>query len=205
MGGIGSGRCWRWDAKSTTNDYRSIDVRRWAREGFLEPGRLFGWQWSIDDETVASIQARSEPGRVRLIYRSRSHGDEWESLDYPVRLLTTPCHYGGHRTWFACPARGCGRRVAVLYGGRIFACRHCYQLAYPSQREKSFERSQRRVEKIQERLGWSADPELMYGQKPKGMHWRTYHRLVEEMEHWDRESGLGFMVYVAERFGGLEL
>ncbi len=25
------------------------------------------------------------------------------------------------------PARGCGRRVAILYSGGIFACRHCDQ------------------------------------------------------------------------------
>jgi hypothetical protein len=31
---------------------------------------------------------------------------------------------------------GCGQRVAILYGGDIFACRHCYQLAYPSAREE---------------------------------------------------------------------
>jgi hypothetical protein len=28
---------------------------------------------------------------------------------------------------FICPAAGCGRRVAILYGGGNFACRHCYQ------------------------------------------------------------------------------
>ena len=28
---------------------------------------------------------------------------------------------------FICPAAGYGRRVAILYGGGNFACRHCYQ------------------------------------------------------------------------------
>jgi hypothetical protein len=50
MGGIGSGRHWRYGTKSITNEYRSIDVRRWAREGMLEPGRRFFWQWNIDGE-----------------------------------------------------------------------------------------------------------------------------------------------------------
>ncbi|WP_264479512.1 hypothetical protein [Roseobacter weihaiensis] len=44
MGGIGSGRNWHWSAKSTTADYRSTDVRRWARDGLPEPGRRFTWQ-----------------------------------------------------------------------------------------------------------------------------------------------------------------
>lgn len=30
MGGMGSGGHWYWGAKDTTDDYRSIDVRRWS-------------------------------------------------------------------------------------------------------------------------------------------------------------------------------
>ena len=32
MGGPGSGNRWRYGAKSTTEDYRTLDVRRLARE-----------------------------------------------------------------------------------------------------------------------------------------------------------------------------
>ena len=72
MGGSGSGYHWRYDAKSTTNDYRALDVRHWAREGTLRPGYWGGWQWTRNDETVASIQMRAEQDRVILIYRHRS-------------------------------------------------------------------------------------------------------------------------------------
>jgi hypothetical protein len=201
MGGMGSGRHHHWGAKHTTADYRSIDVRRWAREGMLEPGQRFTWQWSFEGERVASIVVQAEHGRVRLIYRSRDYGDEWESLDYPVRLLSQPCHYGGHRNWFACPARGCGRRVAKLYGGRIFACRQCYDLAYPSQREAGYQRSQRRAEKIRARLGWPSGSCSDYGTKPKGMHWRTYERLVGELDDFEQASDNEFAVYFMQRFG----
>ena len=54
-----------------------------------------------------------------------------------VRIVRTPCRLGGSRAWFICPAVGCGRRVAILYGGGIFACRHCYDLAYDSSRNSS--------------------------------------------------------------------
>ena len=37
MGGGGSGRYWHYGAKNTTGDYRSIDVRRWQRDGLLAP------------------------------------------------------------------------------------------------------------------------------------------------------------------------
>ena len=66
-----------------------------------------------------------------LIYRHRSGDAEWKGEQYPVRIVRTPCNLGGLRAWFICPAVGCGRRVAILYGGSIFACRRCYQLAYP--------------------------------------------------------------------------
>jgi hypothetical protein len=113
MGGPGSGNHWRYGAKSTTDDYRTLDVRRWAREGLLRPGYWGGWQWTRDGETVASIQMRAEQDRMILSYRHRSGDGEWKDAQYPVRIVRTPCNLGGSRAWFICPAVGCGRRVAL--------------------------------------------------------------------------------------------
>ncbi len=181
MGGMGSGRHWYWGARDTTGDYRAIDVRRWQRDGLLAPHQAFGWEWSRDGEVVASIRARTEPGRVILTYRHRSGGEEWKDESYPVQLDWTPCNFGGKRPWFLCPAQGCGRRVAILYGGGIFACRHCHQLAYPSQRETYDDRAARRADKIRERLDWEQGILNPKGwKKPKGMHWNTFDRLNKE-------------------------
>lgn len=204
MGGFGSGRRWHWSAKDTTDAYRAIDVRRWARAGLLEPGRHFGWQWSIDGEKIAEIRAQSEHGQVRLNYRTRSYGGDWEPMSYPVRLIYTPCNYGGERVWFSCPAQGCGRRVAKLYGGSVFACRHCHQLAYPSQREKRHDRTLRRAEKIRARLGWEPGIDNIPGGKPKGMHWRTYNHLTRELEYYSELADLEFgshLYALMTRFG----
>jgi len=95
MGGPGSGNRWRYGAKSTTDDYRTLDVRRWAREGVLRPGYSGGWQWTRDGETVASIQMRAEQDRVILVYRHRSGDAEWKDEQYPVRFVRTPCNLGG--------------------------------------------------------------------------------------------------------------
>ncbi|SDY53906.1 hypothetical protein SAMN05444340_11022 [Citreimonas salinaria] len=105
-------------------------------------------------------------------------------MRYAVTLDTTRCNLGGARRWFLCPARGCGRRVAVLYGGKVFACRHCYGLAYPSQSESASDRAARRADRIRERLGWEPGILNGYGGKPKGMHWRTFERLVTEHDKW---------------------
>ena len=173
MGGIGSGRYCYYGAKDSTDDYRSIDVRRWKRDGLLTPHQSFSCQWSRDGEVVASIQVRTESDRVILTYRHRNSGNDWKNESYPVYLDWTPCPFGGQRPWFLCPARGCGRRVASLYGGSIFACRHCHQLAYQSQRESAYNRAARKADKIRDRLGWEPGIHNSRGcEKPKGMHWR---------------------------------
>jgi hypothetical protein len=109
MGGPGSGNRWRYGAKSTTDDYNALDVRRWAREGVLRPGYWGGWQWTRNGETVASIQLRAEQDRAILIYRHRSGDAEWEDEHYAVRIVRTPCNLGGSRAWFICPAGGAWR------------------------------------------------------------------------------------------------
>lgn len=200
MGGMGSGRRWCCGTADSTCDYQRLDVRRWQREGFLEMGRSFGWQWTRNGEKVASIDVRTESGRVILSYRHRSGGGEWKSEEYPVRLAWTPCAYGGTRAWFICPAQSCGRRVAILYGGGIFACRHCYRLAYPSQRETAEDRVVRRADRIRERLGWEPGIINSAGGKPKGMHWRTFFRLQAEYNGLVGEWLAGSMA----RFGLLQ-
>jgi len=115
-----------------------------------------------------------------------------------VYLDWTPCNFGGHRPWFLCPAHACGRRVAIIYGGGIFACRHCYQLAYASQRETADDRAARRANKIRERLGW--EPGILNPkgwEKPKGMHWKTFERLNIEHDACVAESLAG----IARGFG----
>jgi len=196
MGGIGSGRR-NQGGKNATDDYRGLDVRRWQRDGFLTPGRAFSWQWTRNGEVTATIQVRSESDRVILSYRQRSGGGEWKDERYPVRLDWSACTYGGRRAWFLCPAAGCGRRVAILYGGGIFACRHCYRLAYPSQRETSDDRALRQAQTIRKRLGGTANMMEPFPQKPKGMRWRTYERLADKERRHTQVSLAG----IVRRFG----
>lgn len=189
MGGFGSGR--RQGGKSTTSDMRAFDVRRLQRAGLLTPGRAFVWHWTCNDETLASIQVRTEVDRMILSYRTQRNGDEWQPMEYPVNLEWTPCHLGGRRVWFLCPTKECGRRVAILFGGAVFACRHCHKLAYYCQRETDDDRAMRRAETIRRRLGWEAGIANPEGRKPKGMHWRTFKRLKAEHDAFAIASWTG--------------
>ena len=139
MGGLGSGNYgMRLDKKAVVEDYLSIDVRRWQREGDLTPRQTFTCTWLIDDQEVASIGVRVRREAVDLSY---TVGPDGEDVRYSVALTRTPCNFGGSRPWFVCPGVvngvACGRRVAILYGppGRYFLCRHCYGLSYRSRQE----------------------------------------------------------------------
>ena len=52
MGGMSSGRknqC----GKRTTEDCRSLDVRQFQRDGLLDDGKSFGWNWTRNGEKMA--------------------------------------------------------------------------------------------------------------------------------------------------------
>lgn len=185
-------------SKNTTEDYRSIDVRWLKRQGMLSPGAIRIVTWSWPGGAFATLSVRAEQDRVVLSHRHNDGSSGWEDAEYPVNLVTTPCRLGGDRHWFLCPARGCNQRVAVLYGGNIFACRTCHDLAYPSQRETHGDRAARRALRIRSRLGWPGG--ILQGSglgKPKGMHWRTYDRLCGEHEVMERV----LVNALASRFG----
>lgn len=206
MGGIGSGRRWHYGTKDTTTSFRRLDVRRWARDGLLDKPHSFGWEWNNDrGEVKASINVRTKPNSVHLTYRSRIQGEDWRDYDYTIWLDRTPCNYGGTRPWFLCPAQKCGRRVAILYGGTIFACRNCHRLAYPSQNESQIDRAQRRANTLRARLGWEIGFEAPGIYKPKGMHQRTYNRLSQEVYALEDQVHAAFVRSTAQflqRFDG---
>lgn len=189
MGGQGSGRFFQ-GGKDVTSDYRALDVKQLQRDGWLLPGISFVWNWYANDEKIASIQIQTQEDRIILDYRHQKGNEEWKSLHYPVMLSWTACHYGGQRAWFVCPAKGCGQRVALLYLGEsgVFACRHCYQLAYACQREVSYERTTRRANRIRKQLGWEPGIFNGKGDKPKGMHWKTYQKLVMSHDEYVHAS-----------------
>jgi hypothetical protein len=75
---------------------------------------------------------------------------------------------------------GCGWRVALLFGGTVFACRHRHPLAYRSKREADHARATTRADKLRDRLGWEAGILNGDGDKRKGMHGRTFERMQAE-------------------------
>jgi hypothetical protein len=181
---------YRGGGRDTTEGYRQLDVRWMQRKGFLRAGSWSSLYWSRNGERFASIQVRADfNNSVTLMYRHRSYGDEeWTKAEYPVSLEWTRCNFGGERAWFLCPRPGCGRRVAKLWGGVMFYCRQCYNLAYESQNETAHDRELRKHQAIRMKLGGSGSLAEDFPHKPKGMHWQTYWRLCRKAEEAESRS-----------------
>ncbi len=192
MGGVGSGRWIRWSTRTTTEAVRRIDVRVLRARGYL--GRV-GFQgrlsWAVGGESCDVIDFTIESAAMGLRYQVRSEDDEeWRLVEERILFDYTPCHLGGMRTWLLCPR--CSRRVAVLYGlAQRFLCRHCYRLPYASQGESHSDRMARKARKIRRRLVVTDNLLEPIDVKPKGMHWKTFERLVAEEDIVNCESWAG--------------
>lgn len=191
MGGYASGRVgWRAKCESLL----SIDVRRWAREGYFAGRSYFGWQWTIDGERTSNIGVwvHERDRRIELAYSK-----DGEQYRYPVYLPSTQCFFGGRRLWFQCPVVACNRRAAKLYlGSRYFACRRCYRLAYQSQCYSPRDRAMTQAGKIRRSLGGAEGIAWDFPEKPPRMRWRTYERLRERCERYEQvaDTWLGVML-----------
>jgi hypothetical protein len=151
----------------TVEQHQKLDVRVLNRRGSLSAGAQFEF---------GSIRGHNTGNELLVWWNGAEVGT--------IRLLRTPCNYGGSRNWFQCPVGGCGQRVGILYrAGRTLACRHCSELRYSSQREDSGGRRLRRARKLLARLGLSTE-KLVPGltAKPKGMQLNTWQRLSQRYQ-----------------------
>ena len=191
MGGPGSGRYWHYDSKETTDCYRVLDIRRINRDDLLTPGKSFRLNWKFGGQILASVDIRTGFHRLILSYRHCRSGEEWIDKCYPVDIDWTPCNFGGWRPWFCCPH--CYGRVVKLYiGSSGLGCRKCYRMTYASTRTDAVTRVWRKQEKLEAKLIDDGD---QY-QKPKGMHWRTFNRIVDQINELELEKDRQFIIGV---------
>ena len=159
---------------------------------------------------MASINLRAEPDRLRLSYRMRIGGGEWEDVEENIDITRMSCRFGGSRPYFLCPGvvNGvpCGRRVAKLHMRvRYFLCRHCYRLAFASQSEGSWDRALRRSNKIRHRLGGEPGSVKTFPERPKGMWRRTYERLRDKSIDAETLANEAFIAQAKRLLGSLDI
>ena len=138
--------------------------------------------------TITSVKHRlgQHAKAIRLDYSFRG-----KPYGYDVGITTSSCHYGNYRYWFICP--NCGKRVGVLYCAGLYVCRQCIGANYATQLMQPIDKLFSKVAKIRHRLQWQQGIAHGHGSRPKGMHRKTYDRLVSEHDR------------IADNLLGLEL
>jgi hypothetical protein len=185
MGGTGSGNWYRWNTKTTTEQAKRIDIRYMRKQGLLAPNRAGTLSWKVGGEPNGDINYSCLYDHLRLSYRYREHGGEWQPIKQHIPFDRTPCHYGGERLWFLCPR--CNTRIGILYcAATLFLCRHCCQLPYASQQEGRINNIISQKHKIGERIFKYYEYGEGWGKK-KGIHWTTYHRQHTHFQKLEQE------------------
>lgn len=174
--------------KAKTGDVKSIDVRRFAKLGYLNRFNAFSWQWTRNGEPNGSIAIHVEPkSHITLRYTLTVNEEQHVHADR-IYLDYTDCNYGNSRPWLLCPR--CNKRQAKLYmrWGR-FACRRCQKIAYSSQSDDAISRTWRIQRRIESLIGekW---------QRPKGMRWKTFERLMSELTRCIQDRDVAFGISV---------
>lgn len=192
MGGRGSGRSAGLGLMvDKCNEYHSIDLAWLRRNKFLNVGRWSSLSWSRAGQKTGSIRIECHANGIRLVYRQRQHGGEWQDVAEFVPLIETATRFGGRRQWFECLS--CRQRCQILYGGAHFRCRRCHRLKYETQYEPPFARAATRALKIRDRLGGKGGIDEAFPDKPKGMHWKTYERLRAKDQRLQDAWAVGIM------------
>jgi len=74
-------------AGPTCESCKSIDVRRWHRDGRLTARQRFSCSWSRGGEPSGNISVRTESDAVLLMYRCRNYGDaDWKPVEQRVPI-----------------------------------------------------------------------------------------------------------------------
>ena len=161
--------------KATTNDYLQLKIRDIAQTAIGHTATL---TWTRNGYQIGQLSIYRDKNRLMMDYRCNG-----EPMQYPVKLLSTPCNYGGSRLWFECPQ--CRRRVGVLYGCKVFSCRYCKNLNYPSTRQPA---AYNALDKAKRLLGKIDPLNIGIPYRPKGMHHKTYKQLYQRWHEAERQA-----------------
>ena len=177
-------------SKPTVEDFLQLDIPSLKRLGFLTEGfsSLLVWSNSRTREETGRIGITCLGDRLRLNYKSKSRGEDWQDIEEYIRLSTTQPNYGGERQWLHCPS--CGSRRAILYGGRYFRCRACHGACYQTQLEDARNRALTKLYRRRKKYGGFGSSDEPFPPKPKWMRWATYFRLKAKDE-FDRNRMFG--------------
>jgi hypothetical protein len=168
-------------------------------QGMADNWELTGrFMWS--NGFSVEYECRLEPPNCRTLRLRYETNDEYDDevvdIDETIYLRRFPQPYGGYRWYFICPSNN--RRCSVLLkppGGKRFRSRRGFRcrLQYQSQRLSPMSRYQRGAAKAAKQVLRKGPPEWReefedwdFPPKPKWMRWKTYNRLDEKAQAYDK-------------------
>ena len=135
---------------------------------------------SYSDEFAVAVDLDLHGANPCAVLSHLSRREPAELKSYKVSMVRTLPHLGGVRWWFLCPQTE--RRVAKLYlpmGGDRFLSRQAYRLVHDTKQMSTVYRRSAKVNRLAAKLGAPGNDFCEPPEKPLGMRWRTYDRLVE--------------------------
>ncbi|KKL26700.1 hypothetical protein LCGC14_2392660 [marine sediment metagenome] len=121
------------------------NLKKWGwlpQGGRVQAGGHLNWAKDETRIVLTGVRIDTSVGEAGVVYLDNIFPPTGVKQTQTVKLISTPCNYGGVQYWFVCPCwRGgvegkyCGRKVSKLYlplTAYEFGCRHCYNLSYAS-------------------------------------------------------------------------
>ena len=167
-------------SKPTLESMRRLSIFSMNKHGALKQGQSGYWLWQDADthQETGRIGYSCYGHSLRLNYKSRDNGGEWEEIEETILLSKTYPNFGGERNWFICPT--CHKRRGILYGGTYFRCRECYGACYQTQLEDAKNRAMTKIYRRRHNLRGYAGLNAPFPGKPKWMRWATYIQLADK-------------------------
>ena len=149
-----------------------LDVRDLRRKGILGSLDWITFRPMLGWRTIAQMRV----ARFAIMLDLRGH-----TIPQRIRVSWTRLHFGGERPWMHCPH--CQKRVARLYEGLAgYFCRACLgNPIYASQALSAQSRGHFQACKLRLRLRGIASLAAPLPERPRGMHLRTYERLIGQL------------------------
>lgn len=170
MGGMNSGRssrprAWR-SKKPMVGSLSGLKVSEFIKRQTAAPNNSFSFE---------NIQLKLEDSSILLT------SDNCKLETCSIQTSSMRCHYGGLRYFGICPL--CSKRVTTLFRYKTyFACRHCFQMHYPSQNQPLYYRMILKTEQAHKKINsdeWT---------KPKWMRQKIFLQLRTEYHNLDEKQ-----------------
>ena len=175
MGGFGSGNWYRNRAYKTVEMLMSFSAIDFTSKNNMLIAS------SLDEFTRTSIRLRYvRVGNTAILFFPEQKSTRSSVPVAPIiKIVSTPCNFGGSREWLLCPEPTCGRRVLSLFidEHHRIACRKCLGLLYESQYGGGIEKRMTRLRAMHRKIFQGGAKQIAAGHKTQ----QQFQSLIDDL------------------------